>query len=283
MRQRLFLLAFSTVLLASCAGDLAESDTSMNNGVTQTPQNILVDAQEATNTVPSTETLNPPADKVKENNTIGSPAVLNAGVSTSTELPEEVKPVNKPNVALTESDLNSVTAQNTNGIPVMQFEKTKINFGEIEEGETITRSFTFKNIGNADLVIETARASCGCTEPSFPFIPIAPGETGTIGVMYDSKGKKGKQIPTIQVTSNSVPKNFTLYLEGEVLVEGEEEEEEEKKEEEKKGEEEAEEEKKEDVAEESKDEVPTEVEEEKETEEEKAEEEKGDEDASPGE
>ncbi|NNE30228.1 MAG: DUF1573 domain-containing protein, partial [Saprospiraceae bacterium] len=62
--------------------------------------------------------------------------------------------------------------------------------------------------------IKEVRASCGCTQPSYPFLPILPGEEGAIGVRFDSKGKLGKQKPVITVVTNADPKIYKLFLDG---------------------------------------------------------------------
>ncbi|MEL6986370.1 MAG: DUF1573 domain-containing protein [Bacteroidota bacterium] len=87
--------------------------------------------------------------------------------------------------------------------------------------------FKFKNTGNDTLVITGADATCGCTSPSFPFIPLLPGDAGYIGVHYNSVGKEGVQEPKITVYTNAEPKIYNLKLVGKVNVEQEEESEEE--------------------------------------------------------
>lgn len=98
--------------------------------------------------------------------------------------------------------------------PKVKFESTKHNFGLLMEGKEIEHTFKFKNTGDADLMISNATATCGCTTPSYPFIPIKPGETGEIGVTYNSKGKLGSQKPTITIFTNARPRQYKLYLEG---------------------------------------------------------------------
>jgi len=98
--------------------------------------------------------------------------------------------------------------------PKLEFDEKIFDFGEITEGDIIKHNFTFTNNGKSNLSIEKATASCGCTKPSFPFIDIKPGETGYIGVTYNSVSKDGPQKPTITVFSNAEPKTMTLFLEG---------------------------------------------------------------------
>jgi hypothetical protein len=98
--------------------------------------------------------------------------------------------------------------------PKIQFNQKTFDYGMIEQGDKVQHQFTFTNTGNADLIIKNAQASCGCTTPSYPFVPIKPGETGIIGVTFSSVGKMGTQHPSITVTSNAYPKVTTLHLEG---------------------------------------------------------------------
>ena len=101
-------------------------------------------------------------------------------------------------------------------LPKVEFAEMSYDFGEIVEGDIIEYKFTFTNTGKSNLSIEKATASCGCTKPSFPFIDIEPGETGYIGVTYNSVNKDGAQKPEITVYSNAQQKEITLYLTGKV-------------------------------------------------------------------
>lgn len=98
--------------------------------------------------------------------------------------------------------------------PMIKFDKEVFDYGSIDQGEKVEYKFTFKNTGTKELVITNATASCGCTMPSYPFIPIAPGEEGYIGVIFDSTGKLGKQKPMITITTNANPSTHKIYLDG---------------------------------------------------------------------
>ena len=105
----------------------------------------------------------------------------------------------------------------------LDFDVIRHDFGTITQGDTVSFNFNFTNNGKAPLEIETAKASCGCTQPSFPFIPIEPGDSGFIGVMYVSVGKEGYQEPTITVNSNATKEPITLQMTGNVELPPEEE------------------------------------------------------------
>ena len=48
------------------------------------------------------------------------------------------------------------------------FDTPVYDFGEVKEGEKVSYSFEFENIGNKSLVIKDARSTCGCTIPEKP-------------------------------------------------------------------------------------------------------------------
>jgi len=91
------------------------------------------------------------------------------------------------------------------------------NFGKVSEGENVTYNFRFKNVGNKAMVISSATASCGCTIPEKPERPILPGETGSIKVVFNSKGRQGHQEKNITVMANTNPAFPPLVLTGEVM------------------------------------------------------------------
>jgi len=84
----------------------------------------------------------------------------------------------------------------------MSMEKKSHDFGTIEEGVQATVTFTFKNTGNAPLILNSVRASCGCTTPKWTKEPIAPGSEGVVTAIYNSKGRPGNFTKTITVKHN---------------------------------------------------------------------------------
>lgn len=90
------------------------------------------------------------------------------------------------------------------------------DFGTVTEGELVTHTFTFTNTGEEPLIISDAKGSCGCTVPSKPTAPIAPGEEGEITVQFNSKNKKGARNQKVTVTANTNPAQTFIYLTGTV-------------------------------------------------------------------
>jgi hypothetical protein len=100
----------------------------------------------------------------------------------------------------------SLTAESDTGTPVITFNVLEHNFGVITEGEKLAYVFSYTNTGTGNLIINSASTSCGCTVPAFSKKPLAPGQKGTMEVIFDSSGFNGFQTKTITVQSNaSVP------------------------------------------------------------------------------
>ena len=98
----------------------------------------------------------------------------------------------------------------------IKFDKVSHDFGTFSESSPVQECiFTFTNVGQAQLVINQAVASCGCTVPSYTKEPIAPGKTGAIKVTYNGKGKfPGHFKKSITVRTNGKPEMSRLYVEG---------------------------------------------------------------------
>ena len=94
---------------------------------------------------------------------------------------------------------------------------TTYNFGKVTDGEKVEFNYRFKNTGNKPLIITNATASCGCTVPQKPEMPILSGDTGFIKVVFDSKGRIGSAHKTVTVNSNAFPGFPQLLLTGEVV------------------------------------------------------------------
>jgi len=86
------------------------------------------------------------------------------------------------------------------------------DFGLVEQGSSNTFTFIVTNTGDAPLVVEDAKSTCGCTVPKKPTEPIAPGETGEIEVTF--KPKKGQTNVTkpVNITANTEPRLTSLKI-----------------------------------------------------------------------
>lgn len=119
--------------------------------------------------------------------------------------------INNPNTASGENNKNDDQ-------PFFEFVEEVVDFGKITQGEVVSATFKFRNVGKANLIISSAQGSCGCTVPEWPKEPIKPGEDGRIEVTFNSNGKQGLQNKTITLVANTVPNTKVLAIKGEVLV-----------------------------------------------------------------
>ena len=104
--------------------------------------------------------------------------------------------------------------------PVITFEKLEHDFGKINEADgKVTTVFTFKNEGMTPLIIQDAKASCGCTKPVYTATPVEPGQTGTLSVTFNPSGYGGRHFTkTITVTSNATQPTTRLKIFGDVIA-----------------------------------------------------------------
>ena len=99
----------------------------------------------------------------------------------------------------------------------MVFESETIDYGTIAHNADGRREFVFRNNGNKPLIITNAVGSCGCTVPTFPKEPIAPGAKAVINVKY-ATDRVGAFTKTVTVTSNAEGQTTkVLTIKGTVL------------------------------------------------------------------
>lgn len=90
------------------------------------------------------------------------------------------------------------------------------DFGKIAEGDIVKHVYKFKNMGDADLIIEKVKPSCGCTAPNWTQNPIPPGESGEIEIEFNSTGKGPMVSKTVTVIANTDPEVTELSFRAEV-------------------------------------------------------------------
>lgn len=97
-------------------------------------------------------------------------------------------------------------------------ESETIDYGTIAKNADGKREFVFTNNGNKPLIITNAQGSCGCTVPTWPKEPIAPGARGVIGVKY-ATDRVGPFTKTVTLTTNAEGQpTKVLTIKGNVLA-----------------------------------------------------------------
>ncbi|MEA3445228.1 MAG: DUF1573 domain-containing protein [Bacteroidota bacterium] len=122
-----------------------------------------------------------------------------------------------------QEDFSKLTQEQKDKSARIEFETKNFNFGTLNQGESASHYFKFKNTGKSDLIIRKTKASCGCTVVNPEDKVIAPGESSKFNVKFNSRGKKGKQNKTITVITNDpVNPSVMLKVTGKVLLPGSE-------------------------------------------------------------
>ena len=203
MNLNVLLLCFSLCFFLAC-----ESDTPAENPDNEAMTEVAEKKENAESQIVAADEVEKTKEEVK--------APESEEVATPTKEKKAVAVKKTKTTVAKKAPAKKVVSKGTAGI---RFSNKVHAFGTIKEGEKVKYAFEFTNTGNSDLEILNAKATCGCTNPAFPFMPIAPGETGKIVVTFNSKGKTGMQRPAVTITSNAYPRTHKLYLEGKVVKE----------------------------------------------------------------
>lgn len=137
-------------------------------------------------------------------------ALLSFSGSFAQEASKKVKP--KAKAAATKVEAPKVTG------PGILFESETIDYGTIPYKADGKREFVFTNNGTEPLIIKNAQGSCGCTVPTWPKEPIAPGAKAVIGVKYDTSRGGQAFTKSITLTTNAANPTKVLTIKGNVLA-----------------------------------------------------------------
>jgi Protein of unknown function (DUF1573) len=124
---------------------------------------------------------------------------------------------NDKKAATTDATTTSAAVADAENLTTVQWLDSVQNFGKVVDGEKVIITFHFKNTGTKPLIISNVQASCGCTVPSKPEEPIAPGAEGKITAEFNSEGRVGKATKNLTVQANIKEGIANLLFEGDVL------------------------------------------------------------------
>lgn len=100
--------------------------------------------------------------------------------------------------------------------PVITFDKTVHDYGQVPYNGDGKCQFTFTNTGKEPLILTNVRSSCGCTVPKWPREPIMPGESEVIHVDYKTN-RIGTINKSVTIQSNASNDVVRLRITGTVL------------------------------------------------------------------
>jgi hypothetical protein len=93
---------------------------------------------------------------------------------------------------LLQSPLTADSDADKVAMPEIEINKDFFDFGEISQDASVAAEFRLKNVGDAPLLIRSAKASCGCTVPEWPREAVPTGEDAIIKVVFNSGKKRRK-------------------------------------------------------------------------------------------
>lgn len=115
-------------------------------------------------------------------------------------------------------DFSKMTEKERKDAPSAIYNTEDIDFGKVNQGETPNKTFTITNNGKNDLIIRQIKPSSNVFTTKMDKNIIHKGETATITITMNSRGRKGTHRATIDVTTNS-PSNpiQVIHVAGEQL------------------------------------------------------------------
>jgi hypothetical protein len=111
---------------------------------------------------------------------------------------------------------SSLPPGQSNG-PRIHFEQEVYDYGTIAYGSDGRCSFTFTNTGDAPLIIHQFQSSCGCLVPYWDREPVAPGASGNVRLLYDTRRVGPFRKSATLTTNDPLRPQIVLSIRGEVL------------------------------------------------------------------
>jgi len=102
----------------------------------------------------------------------------------------------------------TLSAQEAKSVPedlksLLKFEQKTIDLGKVKKGEKREATFEYTNISDQPVEIEFISV-CECTEYDHTSLPVAPGEKGTIDIVFDSSSKDKSDKITLDILLTNV-------------------------------------------------------------------------------
>ena len=101
--------------------------------------------------------------------------------------------------------------------PRIAVEPATFDFGKVLQERTLTKQFSIRNFGSADLAILGISHTCGCTASLMDSKVVKPGGSATLRVTFETRNYSGKVIRGVLVKSND-PEHRTVELKLEATV-----------------------------------------------------------------
>lgn len=103
-------------------------------------------------------------------------------------------------------------------ITTLSVSNASYDFGEITSIDSAKHDFYLYNDGNNSLIIKDVKAGCGCTVPNWSNLPVKPGDSAKISVVFKpNESNVGIIKKSIVVQANTDSIFHVLYISGAVV------------------------------------------------------------------
>ena len=103
------------------------------------------------------------------------------------------------------------------GGPRITVEPPSFDFGKAVQNKTLQKEFSIRNLGDADLVLDSVTTSCGCTVADGYSKLVKPGTSTHMLVSLQTRTSSGKLQKSVLIKSNDPAKGtYELKLEATV-------------------------------------------------------------------
>ncbi len=101
--------------------------------------------------------------------------------------------------------------------PRLAFVEDDFDFGQVKMGTVVRHTFIYSNTGDADLIVYDGKGGCSCVKVEFEADTLAPGDSSSITMVFDTKNRVGKEKNSIFVKANTPQTVYRARFKGEIL------------------------------------------------------------------
>ncbi|MCR8560375.1 DUF1573 domain-containing protein [Mucilaginibacter sp. BJC16-A38] len=105
-----------------------------------------------------------------------------------------------------------VTTTDPSTLGAFKFDDDEYDFGKIKDGDTVSHTFKYTNIGKAPLIIYDISTGCGCTVARWTNTPVLPGKTGVIVVRFSKHHDAGIHTKLAVIKANIKEVYYALKI-----------------------------------------------------------------------
>ncbi|MFP4457997.1 MAG: DUF1573 domain-containing protein [Candidatus Zixiibacteriota bacterium] len=91
----------------------------------------------------------------------------------------------------------------------LELRETKFDFGIAPDGQRMTHHFLLRSVGEDPLLINSVRATCGCTSAPVEKDSLTPGDSTFLKVTFNSSGYRGRKARKhVRINSNNAGRSI---------------------------------------------------------------------------